>query len=82
MDFSIGILVKGVVGGIAKAAKAVVDTAKSIISGISEIFSSAGGALASVLSGAMSVLGVVDFDEDGDLDIDDAEELLGEIRYG
>ena len=82
MDFSIGNLVSGVIGAVAKIGNAVVDTAKSIISGISEIFSSAGGALASALSGAMSVLGVVDFDEDGDLDIDDAEELLGEIRYG
>ncbi len=78
MDFSIGNLVKGVVGAVAKVANAVVNTVKSVISGISEMFSSAAGSIGSALSGAMATLGVVDVDEDGELDIDDAEEFLEE----
>ncbi|WP_242974146.1 hypothetical protein [Clostridium cagae] len=42
------------------------------------MFSSAAGTIGSALSGAMDALGVVDVDEDGDLDIDDAEEFLEE----
>ncbi|WP_252225239.1 hypothetical protein [Clostridium sp. ZBS2] len=78
MNFSVGNLVKSVVGAVAKVATAVVNTVKSAISGISGMFSSAGGAAGSALSGAMAALGVVDVDEDGELDIDDAEEFLEE----
>ncbi len=42
------------------------------------MFSSAAGTIGSALSGAMAALGVVDVDEDGELDIDDAEEFLEE----
>ncbi|WP_252216480.1 hypothetical protein [Clostridium sp. VAP41] len=78
MDFSVGNLVKSVVGAVVKVANAVVNTVKSAISGISEILSSTAGTIGSALSGAMAALGVVDVDEDGELDIDDAEEFLEE----
>ena len=78
MSFSFSGLVSAVVGAVAKVATAVVNTVKSAISGISGMFSSAGGAAGSALSGAMAALGVVDVDEDGELDIDDAEEFLEE----
>ncbi|NFI53355.1 hypothetical protein FDA52_10295 [Clostridium botulinum] len=78
MDFSFGNLVKSVVGAVAKVANAVVNTVKSAISGISGMFSSAAETIGSALSGAMAALGVVDVDEDGELDIDDAEEFLDE----
>ncbi|NFG61440.1 MULTISPECIES: hypothetical protein [unclassified Clostridium] len=45
----------------------------SAISGICGMFSSATGTIGSALSGAMAALGVVDVDEDGEFDIDDAE---------
>ncbi|WP_069681206.1 hypothetical protein [Clostridium taeniosporum] len=60
MDFSIGNLISGAVGAVA-------------ISGISGMLSSVAGAVGSALSGAMAALGVVDVDEDGELDIDDDE---------
>ncbi|MGN2337635.1 hypothetical protein ACTFIN_05860 [Clostridium cagae] len=78
MDFSFGNLVKSVVGAVAKVANAVVNTVKSAISGISGMVSSAAETIGSALSGAMAALGVVDVDEDGELDIDDAEEFLEE----
>ncbi|NFT06255.1 hypothetical protein FDF26_04035 [Clostridium botulinum] len=78
MDFSIGNLVKGVVGVVAKVATAVVNAVSSVISGAVGMFASAFGARVSALSGAMSLFGVIDVDEDGDFDIDDAEEFLEE----
>ncbi|AOR25009.1 hypothetical protein [Clostridium taeniosporum] len=78
MDFSIGNLISGAVGAIANVATAVVNTVNSAISGISGMFSSVAGAVGPALSGAMAALGVVDVNEDGELDIDDAEEFLEE----
>lgn len=78
MDFSIGNLVSAVEGGIAKVANAVVNTVNSVISGITGMVKSVFGAVESAVEGAMAMIGVVDSDGDGDVDLDDAEELLEE----
>ncbi|OSA97903.1 UNVERIFIED_ORG: hypothetical protein B2H98_06635 [Clostridium botulinum] len=71
-------VVSAVVGAVAKVANAVVSAVKSIVSGITGMVSSVAGGIETTVSGAMATLGVVDVDEDGELDIDDAEEFLEE----
>ncbi|MBY7024163.1 MULTISPECIES: hypothetical protein [Clostridium] len=75
MAFSFGGLVSAIVGAVAKVANAVVSAVKSIVSGT---VSSVAGGIEKATSGAMATLGVVDVDEDGELDIDDAEEFFEE----
>jgi hypothetical protein len=78
MEFSIGNLVSAVEGAVAKVATTAVNTVSSAISGIAGMFESAFGALESAVFGAMAMVGVVDVDGDGELDLDDAEEFLEE----
>lgn len=78
MDFSIGNLVSSVEGAVAKVATTVIDSVNSAIEGITGMFESVFDEIESAVFGAMAMVGIVDIDGDGELDLDDAEEFLEE----
>lgn len=78
MGFSIGNLISSVEGAFTSAVNAAENFVDSAISDISGGFESVCNSVESAVSGAMAAVGVVDVNDNGELDMDDAEEFLEE----